>query len=154
MPFRNEIPLYEKTVNGYLYSDDKAKLQHKIIHNYLSKESYWAENISEAIVKASIEGSVCFGVYFNSDQIGFARVVTDNATFGYLGDVFILKEHRGKGLSKQLMGIIMEYPAFKGFRRFMLATKNAHTLYEKFGFHALKSPDSFMEIKFFEKYPD
>jgi GNAT superfamily N-acetyltransferase len=145
---------YEQNINGYLFSNDKVKLQTEVIHDYLSKESYWAENIPETTVIAAIQGSVCFGIYDRGAQIGFARVVTDHASFGYMADVFILKEYRGKGLSKQLIKFIMEYPPFKTFRRFMLATRDAHKLYEKFGFKPLSTPERFMEIKPFEKYPD
>ncbi|MDX2174499.1 MAG: GNAT family N-acetyltransferase [Bacteroidota bacterium] len=143
---------YEKNIDNYLISNDKTKLQMEVIHNYLSMESYWAKNIPLALVKKSIEGSYCFGVYFNKQQIGFARVITDSATFAYLADVFILDEHRGKGLSKQLMKFIMEFDALKLIRRFMLATKDAQGLYKQFGFNQLSVPERIMEIKFFESY--
>lgn len=145
---------FEKQIHGFLISTDKNRLQLEVIHTYLSTESYWAQNIPVATVKAAVEGSVCFGVYSGFKQIGFARIVTDGATFGYLADVFILKEYRGKGLSKELMKFIMEYPPVQNFRRFMLATRDAHKLYEKYGFRPLSTPDRFMEIKPFEKYPD
>src|SRR5690606_30597879 len=103
--------------------------------------------------KKTIEGSVCFGVFYNGKQIGFARVITDHASFGYLADVYILEAHRGQGLSKELMKFIMACPAFEKFRRFMLATKDAHDLYEQFGFKALSEPGHFMELKQFETYP-
>ncbi len=144
--------MYEKTINGFLYSTDKTKLQEEVIYNYLSKESYWAQNIPLDIVKQSIEGSICFGIYLNQEQIGYARVVTDCATFGYLADVFVLQEHRGKGLSKELMKFIMAHPSFKKLRRFMLATKDAQGLYKQFGFNNLSMPERIMEIKFFESY--
>ena len=144
---------YEKTSNGYVFSNDKSKLQITVIHQYLSKESYWAQNIPLAIVEESIKGSVCFGVYFENEQVGYARVITDNATFGYLADVFILTAHRKKGLSKELMAFIMAYPPFKGLRRLMLATLDAHGLYKQFGFTPLATPDRIMEIKPFESYP-
>jgi GNAT superfamily N-acetyltransferase len=144
---------YEKLIKSYLFSTDKSKLQVEVIHNYLSKESYWAKNIPLDLVNAAIKGSVCFGVYFNTNQIGYARVITDGASFGYLADVFILEEHRKKGLSKDLMNFIMSYENFKGFRRFMLATRDAHELYKKFGFTPLVEPTRFMEIKPFESYP-
>jgi GNAT superfamily N-acetyltransferase len=144
---------YERTIDGYLFSNDKSRLQTDVIHRYLSGESYWAKNIPREIVEKCIEGSVCFGVYFNSQQIGFARVITDHSSFGYLADVFILDEHRGKGLSKYLMRFVMDHPPFKNFRRFMLATRDAHGLYKKFGFTPLAEPDRFMEIKPFESYP-
>lgn len=145
--------LYEKKDNDYLFSHDKSKLQLDVIHKYLSQDSYWALNIALDLVKKTIEGSQCFGVYFKSQQIGFARVITDGASFGYLADVFILPEHRKKGLSKTLMQFIMDYPPFKNFRRFMLATKDAHGLYAQFGFRPLSEPERFMEIKPFERYP-
>lgn len=144
--------LVEKTINNYLFSTDKEKLQIEPIHRYLSEESYWAQNIPIEIVKKAIEGSLCFGVYLNSRQIGFARVITDHASFGYLADVFILKEHRRIGLSKLLMQFIMDHEGIKQLRRFMLATKDAHTLYTQFGFNTLAEPGRFMEIKAFEKY--
>lgn len=142
----------EKHINGYLFSTDKEKLQHTYIHHFLSEESYWAKNIPIHIVEKAIEGSICFGVYDKQQQIGFARIITDHATFGYLADVFIDKDYRSKGLSKELMNFITEQPFIKTLRRFMLATKDAHSLYAQFGFNALKEPDRFMEIKYFETY--
>jgi GNAT superfamily N-acetyltransferase len=144
--------MYETIINDHLFSIDKTKLQLNVIHDYLSKESYWAQNMPLDIIKKSIEGSICFGVYLKEKQIGYARVVTDNATFGYLADVFILEAHRGKGLSKQLMQFIMAHPDLQGLRRMMLATKDAQGLYKQFGFTALAMPERIMEIKFFEKY--
>jgi GNAT superfamily N-acetyltransferase len=144
----------EKKIGDYLLSDDQSKLQIESVHQFLSQESYWAKNIPIEIVKESIRGSVCFGIYLNTSQIGFARVITDGATFGYLADVFVLEAHRGKGLSKALMSFILHYPAFTKLRRFMLATKDAHGLYSQFGFSPLASPERFMEIKSFETYPD
>jgi GNAT superfamily N-acetyltransferase len=145
--------VFEKTTGDYLFSNDKSRLQVDVIHYYLSKESYWAQNIPRSLVEGTIKGSVCFGVYFNSRQIGYARVITDLASFGYLADVFILSDHRNKGLSKELMAFILDYAPFKKFRRFMLATKDAHGLYEQFGFKPLAEPARFMEIKSFESYP-
>jgi GNAT superfamily N-acetyltransferase len=131
----------------YSISTDKEKLQIEIIHYYLSVESYWAKHIPLQIVKQSIENSLCFGVYFKNIQVGFARVITDYATFSYLADVFILEPHRGKGLSKWLMKSIMAHPKLQGVRRFCLATKDAHSLYAQFGFKPLSKPESIMEIK-------
>lgn len=142
----------EKYIDGYLFSTDKEKLQHAYIHHFLSEESYWAKNIPIHIVEKAIEGSICFGIYDKQQQIGFARIITDHATFGYLADVFIDKAYRSKGLSKELMNFIMEQPVIKTLRRFMLATKDAHGLYTQFGFNELKEPDRFMEIKSFETY--
>ena len=142
----------EKYIGEFLYSTDKSKLNIEYIHNYLSKESYWAKNIPVEIVKKSIEGSLCFGVYHQNIQIGFARVITDHATFGYLADVFIDKEYRGNGLSKELMKFIMEQDVVKKLRRFMLATLDAHGLYTQFGFEKLEGDKRLMGVKFFEEY--
>lgn len=144
--------MVEKHIKEYLFSTDKSKLQLQYIHHYLSEESYWAKNIPIEIVKKSIEGSLCFAIYHDNKQIGFARVITDYATFGYLADVFIDEHYRGKGLSKELMTFIMEQDVIKGLRRFMLATLDAHTLYNQFGFESLEGDKRLMGIKFFEKY--
>lgn len=142
----------EKNVNGFIISDIKEKLDIHYIHHFLSEESYWAKNIPVSVVETAIQGSLCFGIYTDKQQIGFARVITDYATFGYLADVFIDKGFRGLGLSKELMTCIMSSDKLKGLRRFMLATKDAHTLYQKFGFTPLKEPARFLEIKPFEQY--
>jgi GNAT superfamily N-acetyltransferase len=144
--------MYEKVINNYLFSTDRSKLQLDVIHNYLSKESYWAQNMPLDLIKESIAGSICFGIYIDNKQIAYARVITDNATFAYLADVFVLEEHRGKGLSKELMRFILDHPSLKKLRRFMLATRDAHGLYKQFGFNALAKPETMMEIKFFESY--
>lgn len=130
---------------NYLISSDKSKMDIKIIHGYLSN-SYWAKNRSLKTTKLSIKNSLCFGVYFSKKQIGFARVITDYATFAYLADVFILEDHRGKGLSKWLMKEILNYSELQNIRRWFLATRDAHSLYEKFGFKSLKDPHIFMEM--------
>lgn len=142
----------EKYIDNYLFSTNKEKLHLEYIHQYLSVESYWAKNIPIDIVKKSIEGSLCFGIYLNEHQIGFARVITDNATFGYLADVFIDKNYRGKGLSKELMKFIIEQDVIKKLRRFMLATLDAHSLYAQFGFESQEGNKRLMGIKFFEEY--
>jgi GNAT superfamily N-acetyltransferase len=127
-------------------STDKSKLDIPLIHNYLHNDSYWAKKIPLEIVERSIENSLCFGVYNGADQIGFARIMSDCATFAYLADVFILPEYRGNGLSKQLMEYIMSYPSLQGLRRWMLATADAHELYRKYGFTDLSKPLRFMEL--------
>lgn len=132
-------------IQEYEFSSDKAVMDIDAIHSYL-KGSYWAENIPREIVSKSIQNSLCFGVFYKNAQIGFARLITDSATFAYLADVYILEEHRGKGLSKKLMEIIIEHPELQGLRRIVLATSNAHTLYERFGFKALANPQTFMEL--------
>lgn len=142
----------EKKIGAFLYSSDKKKLDVNYIHHYLSEESYWAKNIPREIVQKSIDGSLCFGVYYQEKQIGFARVITDYATFGYLADVFIDKHYRGKGLSKELMKFIMKQDVIKKLRRFMLATLDAHSLYTQFGFESQEGNKRLMGIKFFEEY--
>jgi len=130
---------------NYLISADNSLLDIKVIHGYLST-SYWAKNRPLKTTKKAIHNSVCFGLYLNKTQIGFARVVTDKATFAYLADVFVLEEYRGKGLSKWMMKVILGYGELKDLRRWFLATKDAHGLYEKFGFHSLKEPEKIMEM--------
>ncbi|QDK83469.1 GNAT family N-acetyltransferase [Spirosoma sp. KCTC 42546] len=136
----------------YTISTDKTKLNLEVIHRYLSQEAYWCLNIPLEIVQQSIKNSLCFGVYQGESQVGFARVVTDQATFGYLADVFVLPEHRGRGLSKQLMAFIMACPQLQGLRRIMLVTRDAHGLYTQFGFTPIDSPENTMVIKAFTAY--
>lgn len=140
-------------MNGdYTISDDKTRLDIPLIQQFLSQESYWAQNVPLDVVERSITNSLCFGVYQGNNQVGFARVITDQATFAYLCDVFILPEHRGKGLSKQLIETISNWPSLQGLRRWVLATRDAHTLYEQFGFTALDKPEIFMQRKLIERY--
>lgn len=138
--------IVEQVRDDYHISTDKNKLQTEMIHQYLSTESYWAANIPLATVERCIQGSICFGIYQNEKQIGFARVVSDAGSFAYLADVFILNEHRGKGLSKWLMKVILAHPDLQGLRRWLLATRDAHTLYAQFGFTPLDNPDRFMQL--------
>ncbi len=127
-------------------STDKAKLDLNLIYTFLHNDSYWAKGIPFELVQKSIKNSVCFGVYVEEKQIGFARVITDNATFAYLADVFIVDEFRGKGVSKQLMKFIKSHPDLQALRRWMLATADAHGLYEQFDFKNLSHPERMMEI--------
>jgi GNAT superfamily N-acetyltransferase len=132
--------------NGeFVISTERARLQLDAIHKFLSEESYWARERTKAQTETAIKNSLPFGVYKGENQIGFARVVTDYATFAYLGDVYILEEFRGRGLSKWLMETIVSHPDLQGFRRWVLATRDAHALYEKFGFAGLKYPGRWME---------
>jgi len=131
--------------NTYFVSSDHSLLQPELIHSFLSS-SYWAKNIPLETVLRSIENSICFGVYNGKEQVGFARVVTDKSVFAYLADVFILPEHRGKGLSNILMKEIMSHPDLQGLRRWILGTRDAHGLYKKFGFTPLALPDRWMEV--------
>jgi GNAT superfamily N-acetyltransferase len=124
--------------SGYFVSDDKGLLDVSMIHRYLSGESYWAKGIPKVVVEKSVANSFCFGVYASDEtQVGFARLVTDKATFAYLADVFILENHRGKGLSKLLMETIQSHPELQGLRRWVLGTRDAHKLYEQFGWVVL-----------------
>lgn len=131
--------------DGFTISTDKNLLQIGRIQKFLTEESYWAKERTREQTTLAIENSVCFGVYAGENQIGFARVVSDHATFAYLGDVYVLEEFRGKGVSKWLMKTIIEHPDLQNLRRWILATKDAHTLYEQFGFHALNFPERWME---------
>jgi len=128
---------YETGREEYLISTNPALLNVDVIHDYLSNQSYWAQNIPKEVVQKSITNSLCFGLYFKGRQVGFARLVTDKATFAYLADVFILKDHQGKGLSKWLMEIIQSHPELQSLRRWMLGTRDAHGLYEQFGWTVL-----------------
>lgn len=132
-------------MGSYEISDDNARLDIDVIHGYLT-QSYWSPGVPRAVVERAILGSLCFGVYAGKEQVGFARVITDKATFAYLADVFILQLHRGQGLSKKLMAFICDHPELQGLRRFLLVTKDAHGLYQQFGFGALANPPGYMEI--------
>lgn len=131
----------------FTISTNKNLLDIEIIHDYLSNRSYWAKGRSIETVKRSIENSLCFGVYHSSGKlIGFARILTDYAVFAYLMDVFILEEYRNHGLAKELMKSIMNHPDLQGLQRFMLATSDAHKLYEQFGFSVTATPEKIMEL--------
>ena len=136
--------VYQK--KGFLISTDKSLLNVEVIYKYLNEDSYWAQGMPfERLIKA-IENSLCFGVYHERQLAGFARVVTDKATFAYLCDVFILPDYRSLGLSKWLVQTIVEYPELKGLRRWSLATADAHGLYSQFGFSQITKPERWMEI--------
>ncbi len=130
----------------FLISTDKTKLQIDVIHRFLSTESYWAKNISVRLVEKSIENSLTFGVFHNDRQVGFARIITDFAVFATVGDVFIIREYRGLGLSKWLVETMTRLPELKWIRRWTLYTLDAHKLYEKYGFSPLAQPDQALEI--------
>ncbi|HEY8936146.1 MAG TPA: GNAT family N-acetyltransferase [Cyclobacteriaceae bacterium] len=135
----------ESTLNEFLYSTDKAKLDILYIHEFL-KKSYWAKEIPEAVMKISIENSLCVGIYHSNQQVGFARLITDYATFAYLGDVFVDEKYRGRGASKGLMQFILSFEFINGLRRIMLVTRDAQGLYNQFGFRLLQRPERYMEI--------
>jgi GNAT superfamily N-acetyltransferase len=124
---------------------DPSALDVGLVHRYLSEQSTWAKGISLDLVERAIAGSLCFAGFIGQDQVAFARVISDCATFANLVDVFVLPEHRGKGYSKVLMREVMAHPKLQGLRRFTLATSDAHGLYRQFGFTAPLKPDSFME---------
>lgn len=137
------FPSYHK--DDFTVVTDASGLDVAAIHRYLSR-AYWSEGIPRHIVEKAIASSLCFGLLQGSNQIGFARVVTDRATYAYLCDVYVLEEFRGKGLGVWLMECVMSHPDLQGLRRFSLATRDAHGLYKKFGFAELKKPQSQMEI--------
>lgn len=132
--------------DGYTVSTDRDKLDVSMVHGYLSTQAYWCLNIPFQVVKRSMENSLCFGVYHGDRQVGFARVISDYATIAYLGDVFIIPEYRGQGLSKRLMETIMAHPDLQGLRRWILLTGDAHGLYRQFGWKPVADPDLYMEL--------
>ena len=129
----------------YSISTETQRLDIGMIHHFLSTEAYWSLNVSKETVIRSIEHSLCFGVYKDSEQVGFARVISDYATIAYLGDVFILEAHRGQGLSKLLMKAIMNHANLQGLRRWILLTGDAHDLYKKYGWTELADSTVWME---------
>ena len=135
----------EWTKDDYSITTDKEKIDVDYTHQFLS-QTYWAEGIPKTVVEKSIQGSLCFAVFHDIRQIGFARVISDEATFAYLADVFIDTAYRGLGLSRWLLEVIMSYPTLQGLRRFLLATRDAHGLYEKFGFEAITSLTPWMQV--------
>jgi len=135
----------------FTISTDAARLDLNVIHEFLTT-SYWAAGIPADVVKRSIEHSLPFGIYQEERQIGFARVITDYATFAYLADVFVIEAYRGQGLAKWLVEVIVAHPRLQGLRRWMLATRDAHALYSKVGFVELKSPEDWMECRFADVY--
>jgi N-acetylglutamate synthase-like GNAT family acetyltransferase len=136
----------EITDNGFIFSDDINLVDVKAVHQYLSTQSYWAKGIPLETVQISIANSLCFGVYKEGKQVGFARWVTDRATFAYLCDVYIENDFRGLGLSKKLMSLMLFHPDLQGLRRYSLATLDAHGLYAQFGFKPISTPENLMEI--------
>jgi GNAT superfamily N-acetyltransferase len=144
-PFPVNIMAHEWRRDDYLISTDRARLDYDVIHGYISGQSYWAKGRSIETIRRSVEHSLPFGIYKGERQVGFARVVTDYATFAWIADVFVLEEFRGRGLSKWLMEVILAHPELQGFRRWVLATKDAQGLYRQFGFTELLRPERWME---------
>jgi GNAT superfamily N-acetyltransferase len=137
----------EKSLGAYLISTDPGRLDLDAIFAYLSGESYWAKGRPRDQVVRGIENSLPFGVYRGDEQVGFARIVTDYATFAWLADVYVLAEHRGQGLGKALIEMVIEHPALRSLPRVMLATLDAHGLYEQYGFAPLQGDTRFMAIQ-------
>jgi len=132
-------------MSPYEISCDPARLDIDAIHEFLSG-SYWAAGIPRSVVERALANSLCFGVYRDGQQVGLARVITDRATFAYLSDVYILPEHRGQGLAKRVLAEVTEHPELQGLRRMLLFTRDAHTLYAKFGFTPLAHPERVMDL--------
>jgi GNAT superfamily N-acetyltransferase len=137
--FSNRMPVQ------YEVSTDRTRFDVNLIHSFLTS-TYWATNMPREVLEKSIRHALCFGVFAEGKQVAFARVITDYATFAYLSDLFVMPEHRGRGVSKLLVRSILDHPELQGLRRFVLATKDAHRLYAQFGFTPLSHPDDFMTI--------
>lgn len=130
---------------AYTVSTDRARLDLDLVHRWLSENSYWAQGRSRDMVERSIEHSLAFGAYLGDEQVGFARAVTDYATFAWLCDVFVDEGHRGRGVGKLLVKTATEHPELCGLRLILLATRDAHALYETYGgFHVVKTPERWM----------
>ena len=129
----------------YLISTDPTRLNIALIHDFISNQSYWAKGGKIQTVQRALNNSLNFGIYKDDKQVGFARVVTDYCTFAWLADVFVIDSHRGMGLSKWLMEVIISHPQLRNMRRWVLATRDAHGLYAQFGFEPLQQPERWME---------
>ena len=140
-----EVPDREWQQGEYTISTDNARLDIRTVHDFVSNHSYWGQGRALEVVQRALDNSLNFGLYHAKHQVGFARVVTDYATFAWVADVFVLAEHRGRGLSKWLMETILAHPQLQGFRRWVLATKDAQSLYARFGFIPLHRPERWME---------
>jgi GNAT superfamily N-acetyltransferase len=135
-----------ESVRGeYTISTDRSRIDVAAVHAFLST-SYWSPGIPEDVIRRGIAGAICFGIYRGREQVGFARVITDQATYAYLSDVYVLEAHRGRGLAKWMMQVVMSHPSLQGLRRFSLSTRDAHSLYKQFGFEIVANPDRQMEI--------
>jgi N-acetylglutamate synthase-like GNAT family acetyltransferase len=134
-----------QTPGQYEISTDRSRLDVGLIYDFL-RSSYWAQGIPRSVVERSIQHSLCFGAFLDGRQVGFARVVTDFAAIAYVADVFVVPEHRGRGIAKLLVRAILEHPELQGLRRFLLATRDAHRLYAQLGFQPLTHPEYFMTV--------
>jgi N-acetylglutamate synthase-like GNAT family acetyltransferase len=140
------MEIIEHSFEDFFITTDKTKLDVFAIHDFLSKHSGWSDNIPFDRVKTAIDNSLNFGLFHNDKQIGFARVISDYSTIAYLGDIYVLENYRGRGLSKILMKIVMQHPNLQGLRRWILLTSTADWLYEKYGFNKLPKPELYMEL--------
>jgi GNAT superfamily N-acetyltransferase len=130
----------------YFLSTDPALLDISLIQRFLSEQSYWAPGVPRDVVERSLKNSLCFGLFHESQQIGFARLVTDRATFAWLADVFVIEAFRSQGLGKWMIESLLRHPDLQGLRRILLGTRDAHGLYAQFGFKPLAEPSRFQEI--------
>jgi N-acetylglutamate synthase-like GNAT family acetyltransferase len=140
------MKIIEITFDDFTITTDKSKMDIVAIHDFLSKYSGWSDNIPFDRVKTSIDNSLNFGLFHNDKQIGFARIISDFSTIAYLGDIYVLDNYRGQGLSKKLMDAVIEHPNLQGLRRWILLTSTADWLYEKYGFTKLPKPELYMEL--------
>ena len=141
----------EWTKDDFVISTDKNIIDLDYVHGFLA-QSYWAKNIPKDTLRRSVRGSICFSILHGNKQVGFARVITDEATFAYLADVFVDEKFRGKGLSRWLVKCVLEHPSLQGLRRFLLATRDAHGLYEKMGFKRIEDSTPWMQIHWPDVY--
>jgi len=137
---------YEVRRNGYVVSTDPAALDLDAVHDFLANRSYWSAGISRERLAAAIERSIPFGVYHDGRQVGFTRVITDGSTIAYIADVYVDEAYRGRGLSKLLMEAVMAHPELQHLKRWILGTKDAHSLYARYGFKPLTAPERWMEL--------
>jgi GNAT superfamily N-acetyltransferase len=131
--------------DGFTISTDPARLDLAAIHDFLARESYWASGRARDVVERALAHSLCFGLHDDQRQIGFARVISDYATYAYIDDVYVLAEYRGRGLATWLLGCVLDHPSLQGVRRFSLHTRDAQELYGRFGFAPARFPDRYME---------
>lgn len=142
---QNDLLFADFFWEDYLFSIDKSRIQPQVVHAFLDQESYWARGIPFDTVQRAIEGAICIGIYDQEgQQVGFGRMITDRATFAYLADIFVLKAHRGKGLSKEMMRLFCQLADTFGLRRFLLTTQDAHDLYRQSGFEMFPHPERLM----------
>ncbi len=143
-PAHQSVPEREFRKGAFTVTTDRERIDLDVVYGFLT-ECYWAKGIPRETVARAIENSLCFGLYAEGKQVGFARVISDYATYAYIGDVFVLDAFRGKGLGKWMMECIMQHPRLQGLRRWSLVTRDAHGLYGPFGFEPLKKPQNYME---------